>query len=440
MNLFFILILFALMHALKSFSNGGVAASSGTSLALGYVLLTAYFAGKLFAQIGLPKLTGYIAAGAAVGPPGLGLLDPPIVDSLKLVNGMAIALIALTAGAELELRAMRPLFRSILFITLTGVVGTAVLLSVAVLVSRSWLPFMQDRTLAQAVAIAAVLGTVMVAQSPAVVVALRNELNAEGPVSRTVLGVVVIADLVVILLFAITSASAKAVLGATADIAATLASLAWELLGSLVVGAALGYVLALYLRKVKGGEAMFLLLVTFVIAEIGQRLHFDPLLVALAAGVLIRNLTTEGEQVHHLIEGSALPIYILFFAVAGATLHFGALATIGLPALLFVIVRGAGLLIGTRIGAALARADPAVCRYAGYGLLPQAGLALALSMLFAKTFPEFGADAGALTLTVVALNEIIAPGIYRFALLRSGEAKESQPNPPPPDPVATAET
>ena len=97
MNLFFILVLFSLMHALRSFSEGGIAASSGTSLALGYVLLTAYFAGRLFAQIGLPKLTGYIAAGAAVGPPGLGLLDEPIVDSLKLVNGMAIALIALTA-------------------------------------------------------------------------------------------------------------------------------------------------------------------------------------------------------------------------------------------------------------------------------------------------------------------------------------------------------
>jgi Kef-type K+ transport system membrane component KefB len=189
-----------------------------------------------------------------------------------------------------------------------------------------------------------------------------------------------------------------------------------------VVGAALGYVLALYLRKVQGGAAVFLLTFTFIIAEIGQRLHFDPLLVALAAGLFIRNLTTAGDQVHHLIEGSALPIYVLFFAVAGATLHFGALAVIGLPALLFVLVRGVGLLVGTRIGASLAGAEPAVRRYAGFGLLPQAGLALALAMLFAKTFPEFGRDAAALTLTVVAINEIIAPGIYRVALLRSGEA------------------
>jgi hypothetical protein len=61
----------------------------------------------------------------------------------------------------------------------------------------------------------------------------------------------------------------------------------------------------------------------------------------------------------------------------------------------------------------------------GFGLLPQAGLALALSMLFTKTFPSFGAEAGALTLGIVALNEMVAPILYRFALVRSGEAGQS---------------
>lgn len=424
MNVFFVVILFGLMHALRSFSEGRGGGSAGTALALGYLLLTAYFAGRLFAQFGLPKLTGYIAAGVAVGPAGFALLNGPMVDSLKLVNGMAIALIALTAGADLELRAMRPLFRSIRWITITGVLGTAVLLSVTVFLARSWLPFLQGRSLPQLIAISTVLGVVMVAQSPAVVVALRNELNADGPVSRTVLGVVVIADLLVIFLFAITSSVAKATLGVNADTWSTLAMLAWELLGSLIVGAALGYVLSLYLQKVRGGAALFLLTVTFVMAEVGQRMRLDPLLIALAAGALIRNLTARGNEVHRLVEGSALPIYVLFFAVAGATLHLDALPIVGIPALLFVVVRGGGLLIGTRLGATLAGAEPSVRRYAGFGLLPQAGLALALAMLFTKTFPEFGPHASALLLTIVAINEVVAPAIYRFALVRSREVNQ----------------
>jgi hypothetical protein len=87
-----------------------------------------------------------------------------------------------------------------------------------------------------------------------------------------------------------------------------------------------------------------------------------------------------------------------------------------------VLVRAAGLLAGSAIGARVADAPPLVRRYAGFGLLPQAGLALALSMLFGKTFPEFGAEAAALTLGVVAINEVVAPALYRYALVRSGEA------------------
>jgi Kef-type K+ transport system membrane component KefB len=121
-----------------------------------------------------------------------------------------------------------------------------------------------------------------------------------------------------------------------------------------------------------------------------------------------------------------MPVYILFFAAAGANLHLDVLWVVGVPATLFVLVRGAGLLAGAAVGAHLAEAAPVVRRYAGFGLLPQAGLALALSMLFAKTFPEFGEQAGALTLGVVAINELVAPVLYRYALLRSGEAGKKQ--------------
>jgi hypothetical protein len=112
--------------------------------------------------------------------------------------------------------------------------------------------------------------------------------------------------------------------------------------------------------------------------------------------------------------------------VAGATLHAEALKVVWLPATLFVAVRALGLLAGSRLGARVAGAPRVVQQFAGFGLLPQAGLALALALLFNRTFPEFGAEAGALVLSVVALNELVAPIAYRFALVKSGEAgKES---------------
>ncbi|MDX2019577.1 MAG: cation:proton antiporter [Deltaproteobacteria bacterium] len=430
MNLVLVFALAGLMQAIRSFQAPHLGEGFGTTLAFGYLLLTAYFAGTLFKAARLPKLTGYIAAGIVAGPAVLGFLTESMVQSLKIVNGVAIALIAMTAGLELEFREMRPFMRTILWITGVAVTGTTLLLATAVFFARPLLPFMAGLGSLEAMMIALVLGVVMVAQSPAVVIALRDETQAEGPVSRTVLGVVVIADLAVILLFAITSSVAKAFLGQGANVGATVRSVAWELFGSMGVGVLIGLLLAVYTRKVKGGAGLFLLAVSFIVAEVGQRLHLDPLLVALAAGILIRNATQAAPEIHHQIEAFSLPIYVLFFAVAGANLHLSVLATVGIPAVLFVVVRGIGLYYGTRVATALARAPRDVQRFAGFGLLPQAGLALALSMLFAKTFPEFG-DAGALTLGVVALNELIAPVIFRAALVRSGEAGKLAPSSQP---------
>jgi Kef-type K+ transport system membrane component KefB len=422
MSLLLILALGGLMHAARSFQPEGTMVT-GTTIAFGFVLLTAFFAGRIFYKIRLPKLTGYIAAGIVVGPAVLGLISPGMVEDLGIVNGVAIALIALTAGNELDLRAFRPLLGTIFWITLFAVVGTALLLGVTAFAIRGYLPFMADMPLPPAIAAEMVIGVVMADQSPAVVVALRDELRADGPVARTVLGVVVIADLVVILLFAATSSLAKPLFDTAGGASDTLGKLTWEILGSLTSGVLVGALIALYLRFVgRRGASLFIVTTCFVVAMVGAELQFDPLLVALAAGVLVRNTTKQGDVLHHEIDLASLPVYVVFFAVAGAQIDLGVFAVVGIPAAIFVTVRGFGLVTGSKIGAKMAKAPEVVQRYAGMGLLPQAGLALALSMLFARTFPNFGAEARALTLGVVALNEIIAPAIYRWALVRSGEA------------------
>jgi Kef-type K+ transport system membrane component KefB len=422
MNLVLLLIMVGMMHVLRSFTAGGGPGSAGTSLAFGFVLVCGYFAGALAKDVHLPKLTGYLVLGALVGPAALDLVSAPMVESLKLVNGMAVAMIALTAGNELEFGELKPLLRTVTAITCVGVLGTAVLLAVTIYTARPLLPFLADMGGTEAATVAGLIGTVMVAPSPAVLVALRDELKAGGPVSRTALAVVVLANLIVIFLFAILSTLTRAVFGNSTVVSATLATLAWEILGSLAAGTVVGGVLTVYLRKVEGGGALFLLAVAFVIAEVGARLGFDPTILALAAGATVRNVSNAAHKLHDQLRISAMPVYVIFFCVAGATVHLDALAVVWLPAVLIVAVRGAGLLVGANLGARIAAAPPVVTRFAGFGLLPQAGLALALSLLFSRTFPEFGAEAEALMVSVVAINELLAPIAYRIALERSGEA------------------
>src|SRR5690606_1881031 len=135
-----------------------------------------------------PKLTGYLATGIAAGPHGLDLVTERMVSGLTLVNGVAVALIALTAGGEMSFARMRPLLRSIGWITLVAVIGTTVLLAGTALALSPLLPFLRELPWLAAGAAALVLGVTTSAQSPAVVIAVRAETNSDGPVTRTVLG------------------------------------------------------------------------------------------------------------------------------------------------------------------------------------------------------------------------------------------------------------
>jgi Kef-type K+ transport system membrane component KefB len=426
MNLLMLLVFAGLTHATRSFMADGEPGSSGTSLAFGYLLVSGYFAGRVVAQIGLPKLTGYLLLGGTVGPPGLGLISQSMVESLSLVNGMAVAMIALTAGTELELSKVKAVWRTVAAITAFAVIGTIFWLGATIWLARPMLPFFENLSGTQSAWITVVLAIVLVAQSPAIVVALHDELRADGPITRSVLAVVVLADLVVIFLFALASAATRATMGESADVLHTIALVGWEIGGSIVVGFIVGALLVLYLRHVKADAALMLLFTTFVVAEIGSRLGLDPLLVALAAGAFVRNGSRVADELHHHLQMSSLPVYVLFFCVAGANLQTDALAIVWLPATLIATVRAIGLFFGSRVGTRLAGAEVNVQRFAGYGLLPQAGLAQALALLFSRTFPEVGPEPSTLILAVVTLNVLVSPVVYRLALARSGEANRQR--------------
>ncbi len=428
MRLLFVLILAGLMHAARSFAPdvtvGGGAA--GTALACGYLLLSAFLMGSIFKSLRLPRLTGYLVTGILVGPQVMSLVSGAMVSNLQAFNGVATALIALTAGVELDLKAMKPLLKSISWLTAVTICGTIVLISSAVFLLQDRLPFLHEFSTLQVAAVSVVLGVTMVAQSPAVVVALQSEMAADGPLTRTVLGVVVISDLLVIVLFALVSSLAKSLLGSKTDALHAAGALTWEILGSLAIGACVGIIISIYLRFVKGRSALFVLAAAFLVAEVGQRIDLDPLLLALSAGVFIRNATAHGKRVQEEIEASSLPVYVIFFAVAGATVHIRELIVVGIPAVLLVLTRATGFIGLGRVATSFANAPEAVRKYIGLGLMPQAGLALALALLFVKTFPKIGAGASALVFGGVAINEMIAPVLYRFALVKSGEAGKSE--------------
>ncbi|RMH44520.1 MAG: sodium:proton exchanger [Deltaproteobacteria bacterium] len=411
----------ALMHATRSFADARAVADA--ELSFGFLLLSAMYAGELCAAIAVPRLTGYLAAGVVAGPFVLDLVSMDMAGALRMVNGVAIALIALTAGGELSVRRMKPLLRTIRSMTVWAVLAGAVALTATVFALQPLIPAFDGIGTGAALALSAIVGVTLASQSPAVVMALLSETRADGPASQTMLALVVIADLVVIVLYALVSPLAQlAAGGGSVDVGQVVATIAWEIFGSAGIGLVIGVLLALFLAKVERGAVLFVVLVCAVVSEVGAVVHLDPLIVTLVAGIYLENVSRiDATSLIHELEAGSLPVYLVFFALAGAGLALDLLWGVAVPAAVIAVVRGAVFWWGCRRAARRTSAEPAVERYVWVGLLPQAGLALALALILRRSFASIGDELAALVLGVVALNQIVTPILLRIALVRAGE-------------------
>jgi Kef-type K+ transport system membrane component KefB len=414
-----------LMQAARSFTETGRA--SATELAFGFLLLTAYFAARLVNRIGLPKLTGYLLAGVLAGPFVLELVTREMADSLKIINGVATCILGLTAGAELNLQRVRPVMATLRGLMVIGVLGVMAVLAGVVFLLRPMLPMFVSMSTTQSLAICAVLAVALTPQSPAVVMALLSETRADGPLSQFMLASVVVADLVVVLCYAIAAAVAGAVIGSGVDVLVITLTASWELVGSVVFGVAVGMLIGAFIRAVPRGASMFALLICVVVAEIGSRVHLDPLIVMLAAGIWLENFSrADASTLLGSFESAQLPVFLVWFAHSGTKLDLGQLWEGLVPILILAAARASWFFVAARVACAWTAAPPVVARWSWIGLVPQAGLSLALIVVIQDNFPSFGGDAAVMILSLLGVNLLVAPVLLRRALLRSGEAGQKQ--------------
>lgn len=397
-----------------------VDAGTSVMLAAGGLLLCGLFAGKVAIGVGLPRLTGYLLMGVAVGPYALGFIPGAGVKGLELVKGLALSLIALVAGTELHLGLIRRVGTKVA--VLCGVVcGVTFAVSVgAMFALKGFLPFLSAMTVPQALAVSALVASVVVSFSPTVTIAVVQETHARGSFTEFLMALVIIGDLFVMVAFALTVGVARASFGGGMDVAGLVGGVGWELFGSVLVGALLAVGVLVYMRQVRKELPLFLVALGFASAEAGARLHLSPLLVALAAGALIANLDErEGERINHAIQRAGLPVFALFFAAAGAGLKLDALVTVGPIALVMVGLRTVAVWYACRRFAP--PEDERLGRYLWMGLISQAGVSFGLAALISRTFPDFGAQVEVLIVAMITLNQLVGPILTRRALYQSGE-------------------
>ena len=401
---------------------GAVTAESLALLTFGFLILAAYTVGEVAAAAGLPKILGYLAAGLIFGPPGLGTLRADVVDALEPVSALAVALIAFLAGAELQWAEIRargvPVLKMLSAELLIAFVGLATTLYLL----HGFLPFLAEAPTREVVAFAVLFASVAIVHSPAVTLALLTETGARGPVARTTLGIVLVADIAVVLFFSASLALTRAIAPPAGGAAPPFWFVLWEVGGAVLVGAALGAGIALYLRFVQRELFIFAIIVAFFGAEIAHLVHVETLLMLVTAGFVAENAGGgRGEALRHAMERAAAPVFVVFFALAGAHIVPRAVMEFWPLVLPLVLVRIAGIWGGIQLGARWAGVPAAESRLVWMGLVSQAGVAIGLASVVAAVYPERGEQLRTLFLALIAVNESLGAVLFRRALVRSGE-------------------
>lgn len=431
---------------------------------LGLLLLAGTLISELAEVVGLPHLTGYLLAGILVGPHVLGLVSHDTVESLGVLNELALALIALAGGAELRIDSLRRAARSLVWAHVLQTLGIIIVVGGTFMALRGQLPFLDDMGLVPVLMVALLWSVLATTRSPSAVLGVFTQLRPKGPLTEMTLAFVMSSDVVVILLLAIALAVARLGIDPSASLdLAAFSEVGYELLGSTALGTTLGIIIASYLwvsRRSNGSSdaavadvpppqaqasatepsaeaedesgrnlLLLLLVLGLPMSALLKYVHLNPLLAFMVAGFAVQNFSRGGERLLHTVEKTGAIVFVVFFATAGAHLDLPGFATIWPVALILAGVRIAVTLVAARAASRIVGDAPIIERWGWSGMVSQAGLALGVALVIVREFPEFGDGFATLAIGVVGVNEMLGPVLLKLALDRTGEtgAADRQP-------------
>jgi Kef-type K+ transport system membrane component KefB len=145
----------------------------------------------------------------------------------------------------------------------------------------------------------------------------------------------------------------------------------------------------------------------------------------MAMGAMVANFSREVGMIMDLCDEITPPIFLLFFVASGADLKLSVLPTVGLVGATYIILRVIGKVSGASLGAAMGKAPAAVRKWLGYALVPQAGVAIGLSLAASRVVPEYASEIRAVILCATLVYELVGPAVTKMALTKAGEIKEN---------------
>ena len=379
---------------------------------LGALLLLGLAGDLLSRWLPIPRVTLLIIFGVLIGSSGLALLPASAESWYPLISNVALLMVGFLLGGKLSLANLRQVGGYVLGISLAEVLGAALFVFAGLLLVGAPAP------------LALVLAGIAPASAPAAVTNVVEELEARGRYTDTLMGIVAIDDAWGLILFSLLLALAQMVgTGAEGTAWEAVGHGAWELGGALGLGLLIGVPAAFLTGRLHPGtptqaEALGVVLLA---GGLALWLEVSYLLTALVVGATVVNLAYHHDRPFSEIEYMDWPFMILFFLLAGASLHVDKLAHLGWIGLAYIAMRVLGLVVGAYAGGGLAGAEPRIRRWMGLAIMPQAGVALGMALVAGEAFPHLKDTILPLVVGSTVVFELLGPVMTRLALIRAGE-------------------
>ena len=380
-------------------------------LTIGIAMAAGLLVSRLARLVKLPNVTAFLVAGLVIGPCVGRIITEEQAASMNVISEAALGFIAYAIGGEFKLRYLKKIGKAPLTITFFQGMTTALCVDVGLIVLGVPVPE------------ALLLGAIALATAPAATLMVVRQYKANGPVTQMLLPVVAMDDALGLMVFSISSSVAAALLGGEMTVQSMLVAPLAEIVGSLALGSALGFVLGYCSRFFASRGNKLALSIALVLAGVGlcDMWGLSSLLVCMMIGAVMVNISQQHEVLMEQCDRFTPPLFLLFFVLSGAQLDVTVLPVVGLTGICYLLLRSIGKWCGTMLGALCVHADKNIRKYLGLTLLPQAGVAIGMSQLVSIKFPALASQINTIVLAGVLVFELVGPIVTKLALTKAGE-------------------
>ncbi|MBQ7296276.1 MAG: cation:proton antiporter [Clostridia bacterium] len=407
-----------------------------TLLGIAVALSAGLLMSRVVKPLKLPAVTGYLIAGILIGPyclgllgiKGLGFTTTDEVSAMSIINDVALGFIAFAIGDEFRLSQLKKTGKQATVIGIFQAVITTLLVD-GVLIGFHFILGEDKLPLSTAI----ILGAIASATAPAATLMVVRQYKAKGKLTSLLLPIVALDDAVGLIIFAVSLGVAKTLHNGELSLISVLVDPLVEIFASLILGAVIGYVLSFTEKFFRSNTKRQALVITSIFLAVALAklkfnigavaVGFSPLLVCMMLGTIFCNICDFSPDLMEKTDKWTAPLFILFFVLSGAELEFSVfrdLAIVGIGAI-YIISRSAGKYLGARISSGFVKCEPHIKKYLGITLLPQAGVALGMSITVMAELGAEGLIIRNIVLFGVLIYELFGPTLTKIALTKAGE-------------------